>query len=134
MRFPLHLMRASTFRSEPGLAALAAIAVGMFVGTWVIGPAVTRDNAGTTSPPTTQERPTFEDMVARPDPSPYRAATPAFDTAGPPHYGAVARARAQAELGGRVADYGDSAPAPEYRREYRASSRNYQAFDRHLVY
>ena len=58
MRFPLHLLRASTFRSEPGLAALAAIAVGMFVGTWIIGPAVTRS---VEIPCPAQERATFED-------------------------------------------------------------------------
>jgi hypothetical protein len=133
MRFPSHLLRASTFRSEPGLAALAAIAVGMFVGTWIIGPAVTRDTSEAPTP-AAQDRVTFEEMVARPDPSPYRAATPAFDNSGPPHYGAVAKARAQAEVGGRIADIGDGAVASEYRREYRASSRNYQAFDRHRAY
>ena len=45
MRFPSHLLQTATFRSEPLLAAMAAIAVGMFVGTWIIGPAVTRDSA-----------------------------------------------------------------------------------------
>jgi hypothetical protein len=131
MRFPFHLLRASTFRSEPGLAAFSAIAVGMFVGTWIIGPAVTRSTSEVPAP-AAQERTTFEDMVARPDPSPYRAATPAFDNSGPPHYGAVAKARAQAELGGRVADFEDN--APDSRRDYRASSPNYRAFDRHRVY
>ena len=131
MRFPLHLLRASTFRSEPGLAALSAIAIGMFVGTWIIGPAVTRDTSESPAP-AAQERPTFEDMVARPDPLPYRAATPAFDISGPPHYAAAAKARAQAELGGRVA-VGEDA-ALESRREFRASSRNYREFDRHRVY
>jgi len=132
MRFPFHLFRASTIHSEPGLAALAAIAIGMFVGTWVIGPAVTRDTADIPAP-ATQERATFEDMVGRPDPSPYRSATPAFDTSGPPHYGAVAKARAQAGLSGRMADSDDVAP-PESRQESRASSRNYRAFDRHQIY
>jgi hypothetical protein len=132
MRFPFHLFRMSTIHSEPGMAALAAIAIGMFVGTWVIGPAVTRDNTDTNPAPATQERPTFEDMVARPDPSPYRSATPAFDTSGPPDYAAAAKARAQAMFGGRVADFEDR--APESRREYRASSPNYRTFDRHRIY
>jgi hypothetical protein len=132
MRFPLHLFRIETIRSEPGLAALAAIAIGMFAGTWIIGPAVTRNTADIPAP-VAQERATFEDMVARPDPSPYRAATPAFDTSGPPHYGAVAKARAQAGLGGSTTDSGNN--SGDYRREYRAtSSPNYRAFDRHATY
>ena len=131
MRFPLHLLRASTFRSEPGMAALAAIAIGMFVGTWIIGPAVTRETSDIPAP-AAQERATFEDMVSRPDPSPYRSPTPAFDIAGPPQYGAAAKAKAQAGLSGRVADFEDR--APETRREYRAPSRDYRAFDRHRIY
>ena len=77
MRFPSHLLQTATFRSEPLLAAMAAIAVGMFVGTWVIGPAITRDSAEAPAP-AAQERTTFEDMVARPDPMPYRAADAGF--------------------------------------------------------
>jgi hypothetical protein len=131
MRFPSHLLSLSTFRSEPGLAALAAIAIGMFVGTWVIGPAVTRSTADSPSP-AAQERVTFEEMVSRPDPSPYRSPTPAFDTSGPPNYAAVAKAKARGETGGSFADSGYSA---EYRRDYRASSSgNYRAFDRHRIY
>ena len=52
MRFPSHLLQTATFRSEPLLAAMAAIAVGMFVGTWVIGPAITRDSAEAPAPAT----------------------------------------------------------------------------------
>ena len=47
MRFPYHLFSASTFRSEPWLAAMAAVAIGMFVGAWLIGPAITRTTTAT---------------------------------------------------------------------------------------
>jgi hypothetical protein len=131
MRFPLHLLRISTLRSEPALAAMAAIAIGMFVGTWVIGPAITHDSTETAVPPA-PERTTFEDMVARPDPSPYRAATPAFDMSGPPHYAATAKQKAQSALGGQVADFEERASEPP--PTSRAWSRNYRAFDRHRIY
>ena len=129
MRFPRHLLQTATFRSEPLLAAMAAIAVGMFVGTWVIGPAVTSDSAEAPAP--AQQRTTFEDLVARPDPMPYRSATPAFDTSGPPGYAAAAKQKAQAQMGGQTADDGPISEAP---RASRWSSRNYPAFDRHRVY
>ena len=70
--------------------------------------------------------------MARPDPMPYRAATPAFDMSGPPNYAAAAKEKAQAELGGQIADpeerTAEPTPAP------RAWSRNSRAFDRHRVY
>jgi hypothetical protein len=130
MRFPSHLLQTGTFRAEPLLAAMAAIAVGMFVGTWVIGPAITRDSAEAPAP-TSQQRTTFEDMVARPDPMPYRAPTPAFDTSGPPSYAAAAKEKAQAEVGGQIVDDGS---IPETPRASRWSSRNYRNLDRHRVY
>jgi len=129
MRFPHHLLKVSTFRSEPAMAAMAAIAIGMFVGTWVIGPAITHDTPAAPGP-AAQERPTFEDMVARPDPSPYRAATPAFDVAAT-NYAAAAKEKAQAEVGGQTAD---SESVAETRSAPRAWSRNYRAFDRHRIY
>ena len=129
MRFPSHLLRMTTFRSEPLLAAMAAIAVGMFVGTWVIGPAITHDIAETPAQ-ATQERTTFQDMVARPDPMPYRAPTPVFDTAGQPTYAAAAKEKAQAGLGGQV-DPDVVAETPSYPMR---SSRAYRAFDRHRIY
>jgi hypothetical protein len=129
MRFPSHLLRAATFRSEPLMAAMAAIAVGMFVGTWVIGPAITHGDAESPAQ-TSQERTTLQDMMTRPDPMPYRAATPSFDLSGPPNYAAVAKEKAQAELGGQV----DDEPVAEAPRSYRSSSRNYPRFDRHKVY
>jgi hypothetical protein len=133
MRFPAHLLRASTFRAEPLMAAMAAIAVGMFVGTWLIGPAITHNTSA--EPPAAtapQERTSFEEMVARPDPLPYRAATPVFETSGVPNYAAAAKEKAQAELGGQTAESDETvAEAP---RSSRGSSRYYRGFDRHRIY
>jgi hypothetical protein len=129
MRFPYHLLKLSTVHSEPWLAAMAAVAVGMFAGAWLIGPAITAHDNSDVPTQTTRERTSFEDMISRPDPSPYRAATPAFDFNGAPHYAAAAKEKAQAELGGQP-DEDEAAAAPaSYPR-----SRNYQAFDRHRVY
>jgi hypothetical protein len=130
MRFPYHLLRASTVRSEPWLAAMAAVAIGMFAGAWLIGPAITaRDNSDVPAQ-ATQERTSFEDMVSRPDPAPYRAATPAFDFSGAPHYAAAAKEKAQAELGGQPGDDEAAAEPASHQR----SRGNYQAFDRHRIY
>ena len=131
MRFPQHLLKASTYRSEPLIAAMVAVAVGMFVGTWILGPALTHNSpeaAPAAAAP--QERTTFEAMVARPDPMPYRAPTPAFDTAGQPTYAAAAKEKAQAELGGQI-DPEATVEAPSYSMR---SPRAYRAFDRHRVY
>lgn len=130
MRFPQHLLKASTYRSEPLIAAMAAVAVGMFVGTWILGPALTHNSPEAPAPAAPQERTTFEAMVARPDPMPYRAPTPVFDTAGQPTYAAAAKEKAQAELGGQV-DPEVAAETPSYPMR---SSRAYRAFDRHRVY
>jgi hypothetical protein len=129
MRFPYHLLNASTVRSEPWLAAMAAVAIGMFAGAWLIGPAITRHNSDVPVQ-ATQERTSFEDMVSRPDPSPYRTATPAFDFSGAPQYAATAKEKAQAELGGQP---GDDEAAAEPASPPRSRG-NYQAFDRHRVY
>jgi hypothetical protein len=131
MRFPRHLLKASTYRAEPLLAAMAAIAVGMFVGTWILGPALTHNSPDAPAPAAQQERTTFEDMVARPDPFPYRTPTPTFDTAGQPSYGAAAKEKAQAELGGEVNPEEAAAEAPSYPVR---PSRAYRAFDRHRIY
>src|SRR5690349_9797579 len=130
MRVPHHLLQAQTVRSEPLMAAMAAVAVGMFVGTWILGPALTHDTPDAPAPAAQQERTTFEAMVARPDPMPYRAPTPVFDTAGQPSYGAAAKEKAQAELGGQV-DPETVAETPSYSTR---SSRAYRAFDRHRIY
>jgi hypothetical protein len=129
MRFPYHLLKASTVRSEPWLAAMAAVAIGMFAGAWLIGPAITSHNSDVPAQ-AAQERTSFEDMISRPDPSPYRAATPAVDFNGAPHYAAAAKEKAQAELSGQPSDDGAAAEPPSYTR----SRGNYQAFDRHRVY
>jgi hypothetical protein len=138
MRLPTHLLKAATFRSEPVLAAMAAVAVGMFLGTWVLGPAIT-GNKPDTPAQTQPERTSFQDLVARPDPMPYRAATPAFALSGTPNYGAAAREKARAEVGGRVVDdqMVSEAAIPEPPRDDRSSyssSRNYRSYDRHRVY
>jgi hypothetical protein len=99
MRFPQHLLKASTYRSEPLIAAMAAVAVGMFVGTWILGPALTHNSPRLPRAAAPQERTTFEAMVARPDPMPYRAPTPAFDTAGQPTYAAAAKEKAPGGIG-----------------------------------
>ena len=130
MRFPQHLLRTSTFRAEPLMAAMAAVAIGMFVGTWIIGPAITR-NSPDTPAPVAKERTTFDDMVSRPDPMPYRAATPAFDTAGQPSYAAAAKEKARAEMAGQV----DPEALAEERPSYpMTTSRAARTFDRHRVY
>jgi hypothetical protein len=130
MRFPQHLLKASTYRSEPLMAAMAAVAVGMFIGTWILGPALTHDSPEAPAQAAQPEHITFEDMVARPDPMPYRAPTPNFDTAGQPSYAAAAKEKAQAELGGPV----DPDAAGEAASYPVRSSRAYRSFDRHRVY
>ena len=133
MPFPRHLLQASTFRSEPLMVALAAVAIGMFVGTWVIGPAVTHGSSDTPAP-TSQERTTFEAMAARPDPMPYRTATPAFDMSGPPNYAAAAKQKAQAELGGQPADGDGSEAAVPIPEPFSIRPSRSRSFDRHRAY
>lgn len=127
MRFPSHLLQMSTLRAEPYLAALAVVAVSMFVGAWVIGPAITK-NSTDVSPSVSQERPSVDAMIARPDPFPYRAPTPAFDMSGPPDYAAIAKQKAQSEAGGARFDDDDVPPAPSF-----TPSRYYRSYDRHRV-
>jgi hypothetical protein len=134
MRIPSHLLKLSTIRAEPYMAAMAVVAVSMFVGAWVIGPAITR-NTTDVSPAVSEARPTTSEMIARPDPFPYRSPTPAFDTSGPPSYAAAAKQKAQAEVDGRGAydDDGYAERPPAYTGSSR-SSRHYRAYDRHRVY
>ena len=133
MPFPRHLLQASTFRSEPLMVALAAVAIGMFVGTWVIGPAVTHGSSDAPAP-ISQERTTFEAMAARPDPMPYRTATPAFDMSGPPNYAAAAKQKALAELGGQSVDGDGSEAAAPVREPFSFRPSRSRPFDRHRVY
>jgi hypothetical protein len=136
MPFPRHLLDAKTFRSEPYMAAMAVIAVGMFIGAWVIGPAITREPEAPAAPaqeqaqnqPPAQQQPlSYQAMLSRPDPSPYRAPTPNFGSQGAPNYAEAAREKARAGLGG------EDEPVAENPRRYRAS-RYYPSFDRHRAF
>lgn len=128
MRLPSHLLQPATFRSEPMMAAMAAIAVGMFLGTWVLGPAITYKSPD--APAQAVERTTLQTMLARPDPMPYRAPTPSFDQSGPPNYAAIAKEKARAESGGPSdGDWFDATSGIRVSRPYRA-----RAFDRHRFY
>jgi hypothetical protein len=63
--------------AEPLMVAIAAVSIGMFAGTWIIGPSVS--GGSYSKERTTAEEPlTYEQMIARPDPFPYRTATPAL--------------------------------------------------------
>lgn len=114
-------------RHEAVAVAIAAISVGMFIGTWVIGPAISYDSAGRAVEQS--ETLSFQAMLSRPDPFPFRTPTPAFDVSGPPSYAATARERAQTELGGEPsADDPWQSPVdqPRSRSRYR-----YPVPDRH---
>ena len=89
-------------RHEAVAIAIAAIGVGMAIGTWVIGPLVTRGSADRHAD--MSGRASFEEMTARPDPFPYRTPTPEFDMSGAPSYAAAAKEKALAELGGQPSD------------------------------
>jgi hypothetical protein len=129
MRLPSQLLHPAAFRCQPVLAAMAAVAFGMFVGGWVIGPAITRDSIEP-SAQRPQGQPSFDEMLARPDPMPYRAPTPTFAGSGPPSYAAAAKEKAQAELGGLPRGDGTVLNTAGIDRSY---SRDYQSFDRHRV-
>jgi hypothetical protein len=133
MRYPVQTQDTPRI-SEPLLSALAVVAVGMFIGAWVIGPLASHKVAATA---TKEERMTYQAMLAKPDPFPYRTATPAFDTSARPGYGAAAREKARAELGGRRTVAGD--PVADFQLQtsdnlaYRAPSRS-RAMDRHSIH
>ena len=131
MRFPSHLFQLSTFKSEPLLAALAAVAVGMFVGTWVLGPSISHNNADVPALPPARQSTTYDAMVALPDPPPYRAPTPAFDMRNQPNYAEIAKQKAQAEAGGQFADTDDPVQPPDTRGYTRS---RYRLPDRHTQY
>jgi hypothetical protein len=114
-------------RAEPLMVAIAAVAVGMFIGTWIVGPMV---SAGSTSKERGAETPlSYEQMLARPDPFPYRTPTPVVEQA-PTNYAAAARQRAQSEYGGHFAENSEAAnPWQSQRSRWRA-----YAPDRHAVH
>ena len=88
------------------LNAMALIAVGMFIGHWVLAPAISTDTATTREALRSAkfERQALDAAAARPDPFPYRTPTPAFDVSGQPNYGALARQQAQAAYGWQGAE------------------------------
>jgi hypothetical protein len=78
------------------LSAMSAVAVGMFVGTWVIGPAISTDSAPREALRSGQfERLSLDEARARPDPSPYRTPTPEFAAPASTNYAQIARQKAQ---------------------------------------
>src|SRR5215831_9148931 len=88
---------------EPWLNAMAAVAIGMFVGCWIIGPTLTRDSGVVARASTKAEPMSYEAMLAQPDPFPYRTPTPQFEDTGPTHYAEAARDKARATIGRRTA-------------------------------
>ena len=96
-------------RHEAVAIAIAAIGVGMFIGTWVIGPAIPQGNIERAAE--TTGAPSFEEMVSRPDPDPYRSATPQFDMSGAPKYGEAARQAALEDV------HPVTTPTPRSRRK-----------------
>src|SRR6185295_13384476 len=84
--------------AELAMLGLAAIGIGILAGIWIGGPALTGDGTKLASDPVSRWVPmSYNDMVSRPDPSPYRSATPSFDSSGQIDYAASAKARALAE-------------------------------------
>jgi hypothetical protein len=84
------------------LNAMAVVAVGMFVGTWVIGPTISHDVTNHEAlHSAAQERAMINAGMARSDPSPYRTPTPALEAPAVTHYGKLAKEKALAALGRR---------------------------------
>jgi hypothetical protein len=112
--------------SETVMIGLAAIGIGILLGIWVAAPALT-GTASVASDPTMRSIPlSYNDMIGRPDPLPYRTATPALDTNGRIDYAALAKARAQAEYSGQA----DARDDMSDRQTRRTSWRSYVP-DRH---
>jgi hypothetical protein len=109
----------------------------MFVGNWVIGPAVSGDPIEHAKLRSAKfERASLAAAVARPDPSPYGTPTPDFGMPAAPQYGALARREALA-LAGRDsfagnagADYGE-APWPLFGSDRPMQRSRYRRSDRH---
>lgn len=116
-------------RAEPLMVAIAAVAAGMFVGTWVLGPII---SSGSMSKERVNETTplSYEQMLARPDPFPYRTPTPVAEQA-QTNYAVAAKQRAQAEYGGGHFAEDSEAPDPWQSRpgRWRAS-----VPDRHAVH
>jgi hypothetical protein len=114
--------------SEIVMVCLAAVGIGILLGIWVAAPALTGSGTSVALDPRSIPM-SYNDMIARPDPFPYRTATPTFDTSGRIDYAALAKARAQAEHSGRAAGR-DDVTGPSDRQTGRTSWRSYVP-DRH---
>jgi hypothetical protein len=101
-------LRSHWFRlsDSPWLPAMALVAVGMFIGYWVIAPAISTDSGASRDPLRSagSERQAIIEAASQPDPFPYRTPTPVFDMPNAPSYAAAAKQRAQAMIGGRGSD------------------------------
>ena len=129
MRFPYHLLNASTVRSEPWLAAMAAVAIGMFAGAWLIGPAITRHNSDV-PPQAAQERTSFEDMISRPTRRPIAPRPRPSTSTARPTTPPLRRKRPRPNSAASPV----TTRRPPRRAAYPRSRGNYPAFDRHRVY
>jgi hypothetical protein len=110
----------SKFGTPAGLIAVAALALGVLLGHWVIGPAVSNDRVDRPPLPSAKlERAMIDAMSARSDPSPYRTPTPKFDVKDAPHYAALAKEKAQAAIGPRSPGHAAASDGAEEAHEAR---------------
>ena len=101
---PLENPKPSPLRPSALVTVIGALALGVALGDWVLGPALSHDTAERPSLPSAKlERAMIDAMSARPNPSPYRTATPDFDMPNVPHYAALAKEKAENALGRRTA-------------------------------
>jgi hypothetical protein len=127
---PLSWLRHPTLKEGLWLNAMAAVAVGMFVGAWILGPAISTGPSESTKLRSAQEeKAALANTAARPDPSPYRSATPAFDVPDAPAFGKLAKERAQAALE-RGVPLDDEVDRQRRDWSFRGSG-NYRQVDRH---
>jgi hypothetical protein len=141
MRYPVQTLDTPRPCIEAIMVGLGAVMAGLLIGNWVIGPALSHKTPR--APVATEARLSYQDMIARPDPSPYRAATPLFDMSAQPHYGAMAREQARAELhrhsfAGGAAVHVAEEPVEIGRSQARSQASYPQAYypvhDRHGIY
>ena len=130
MRFALP-PRLHRHRHEAIAIVIAIIGLGMFIGDSILGPLISY-KPGEAPVADNSQALSFEAMVARPDPFPYRTPTPQFDVSGSPHYAAIARQKALAALGdGRSEDATTEFPD---KSQYARRHWRYRVPDRHRVY
>src|SRR5882724_3587465 len=111
--------------TEPVMLGLAAVGIGILLGIWVAGPALTGSGTSVALDPMIRTIPmSYNDMMARPDLLPYRTATPSFDTNGQIDYAAAAKARARAQ-DGPAASRDDATDPWDRQTTGRAPSRSY---------